>query len=278
MSTDQTTNQEQEQQTLNEDVIYTQLYEKGKVENYTMGEPFSDATRLCLAQGLVDEETLKKYGTFAFNFIYGNMQARIYPGDEGDAKKYLETLKTALKEKSPEELMKYTPGTGDIIAKLDQDIATGEKTEEDKQSFIAGFLQDEQKMYKNFSEGNFATDAEAEFSRLSVSGKCNVLYAFSARLLNTGQSPAHLESLLYACDNYIERRRENTNLKDELKSEKDLSNQGITQITSESAATDNANASQTALENQVDQKATQKLEKETENGKTPPVINQGTER
>jgi hypothetical protein len=38
MSTDQTTNQEQEQQTLDEDVIYTQLYEKGKVENYTMGD------------------------------------------------------------------------------------------------------------------------------------------------------------------------------------------------------------------------------------------------
>jgi tRNA isopentenyl-2-thiomethyl-A-37 hydroxylase MiaE len=272
MSTDQTTSQETKQiKAFDEDFIYTQLYEKGKVENYIRGgEPFSDATRLCLAQGLVDEETLKKYGSFAFRFIYDNMQTRGYPGDEGDAKKYLETLKTALKEKSPEELMKYTPVIGDVIAKFDKDIAAGEKTEEDKQRFIAGFLKDEQKRYKNFSEGHFYTNEKGEISRISDSAKIDLAYACYARIINTGQCPAYMAKLveetgrelgltkidsIQQCSAYVKATLDERNAtKNELKSEKDLSDQGITQTTSESAATDNANASQTALANQVDTK------------------------
>jgi hypothetical protein len=140
---------EHSQDTASKDKFLMSLYEKGqKTEPEDIGPIITTELELRRSQGYLSQKTLKKYGFLAYKFLYENMQTRWYPGDTGNAEQYLKTLKTALSQKEPEELIKYMrvwlPEPG------------GEKKA----------ISNAQRAYEDFSAGKWISDKEKAISML----------------------------------------------------------------------------------------------------------------
>jgi hypothetical protein len=171
--------------TADNDKFLQELYAHGQVDRAEdVGPMLTDERCYKRSKDYLSEDILKKYGSSAYRFLQDNMQTRAYPGDEGNAQQYLDTLKAALAEKAPEELIQYVSTYSDMK----------NLSEEQKKQFV----EEDQRMYKNWSEGHWVSDEQnadenlkQEWFRMEIMARRALSKASSAE---TNAAPADEQS------------------------------------------------------------------------------------